>query len=513
MPWARSTAHLPLPLLAGLAACFVDPGLETAATADPTTTTTTSADPTTTSSTSTTSSTTSSTSTTTSTSGDPETGEPTTSTTDPPAVCGDGVVQPPEACDDGPANAAHGLAACRPDCQLPACGDGSLYLGPLGAPIEVATVNFAGMLADDTPRPLALLDEGPAGVVWESAGGAGIFLQNILADDTLGAPPLRIDTTASDFYRDAVIAADDLARVVLAWETGTASDRNIRLRRYAFGDVGDTDLSDQLAHPTTFGDQISPSLAFDGDGAVLLAYLSQPGVNQPAHVFVRRIPPGDVASAPSPVKVSLHDVGTATPPILARAPDGAALVAWGDPSGPIVYRRLVAGAPQGPVIDSDLSPGRGGPVLTSLPFTAAALAPGGALRLAGLLEDDTGRHLAVQPFDAADQPSTPVIVTAAPVALIPYLDLAADAAGNLAVAWTECGDPNEELSSCQNIPARTKARWLYADLTLAGPPVDVGATTATPSVAAVRMAADGSTALAYREGARVYLRRALLSCP
>ena len=184
----------------------------------------------------------------------------------------------------------------------------------------------------------------------------------------------------------------------------------------------------------------------------------------------RTAPPGDVAQAPPPVQVRLLGNGTATPPILARAPDGAAVVAWGDPSGLIVYRRLAAGAPQGPVVDSDLRPGRGGPPVSALPFTAAALAAGGARRLAGLLEDNSGLHLAVQPFDADDQPSPPIVVTAAGVAHLPYLDLAADAAGNLAVAWTECGTPGEELLSCQNVPARTKARWLYADLTPVAPP-------------------------------------------
>lgn len=45
------------------------------------------------------------------------------------ASCGDGVVDPQEACDDGANNSATLPDACRPDCTLPACGDGVLDTG------------------------------------------------------------------------------------------------------------------------------------------------------------------------------------------------------------------------------------------------------------------------------------------------------------------------------------------------------------------------------------------------
>ena len=42
----------------------------------------------------------------------------------PAPSCGDGRVDPFEACDDGPNNSATSPDACRPGCFLPACGDG-----------------------------------------------------------------------------------------------------------------------------------------------------------------------------------------------------------------------------------------------------------------------------------------------------------------------------------------------------------------------------------------------------
>ncbi|MCB9705202.1 MAG: hypothetical protein H6711_25230 [Myxococcales bacterium] len=45
------------------------------------------------------------------------------------AVCGDGVVEGDEACDDGAANADDVADACRTDCSAPRCGDGVIDPG------------------------------------------------------------------------------------------------------------------------------------------------------------------------------------------------------------------------------------------------------------------------------------------------------------------------------------------------------------------------------------------------
>jgi cysteine-rich repeat protein len=42
----------------------------------------------------------------------------------PPAVCGDGVIQSGEECDDGEQNSDVTPDACRRRCLLPTCGDG-----------------------------------------------------------------------------------------------------------------------------------------------------------------------------------------------------------------------------------------------------------------------------------------------------------------------------------------------------------------------------------------------------
>ena len=59
-------------------------------------------------------------------------------------VCGDGSVDPGEACDDGPAN--DNTAACKSNCTLAICGDG--FLGPDEACDDANTADGDGCSAD-----------------------------------------------------------------------------------------------------------------------------------------------------------------------------------------------------------------------------------------------------------------------------------------------------------------------------------------------------------------------------
>ncbi|MDC0674190.1 fibrinogen-like YCDxxxxGGGW domain-containing protein [Nannocystis radixulma] len=52
-----------------------------------------------------------------------------TTTTGSPVGCGDGKVEPPEECDDGPKNANNAL--CTSQCKVATCGDGLVYAGDM----------------------------------------------------------------------------------------------------------------------------------------------------------------------------------------------------------------------------------------------------------------------------------------------------------------------------------------------------------------------------------------------
>ncbi len=491
---------------AALAACFVDPGLEaTTEGSSGGSAGSTGAMMTTTGATTTTAGeSTSGTGVASSTSGGETSGSSSDgSTSAPPAVCGNGVVEAPEACDDGPANAAHGLGVCRPTCALPACGDGSLYLGALGPAIEVAIVDGPYTIGDDTRRAMHVEEDGEAGVVWEQGNASG---------GPPGRPPAGgrvggVSTTTAASSPAVAIGGHGLGRTAVAWEAMKGADRDVRIRRFSTQEV--SDAADALAHPPSVSLQGSPTVAYDDQAATLVAYVEQPAANTTQHVLFRRIPPGEIAAAPPPVTLSSHATGEANPPVIASG-GGAVAVAWGDPGGSIVYRRVEGGVPAGSVVSSSLRPTSGGPPVSSRRWSAAAMSGAGSLVVVGVTEAAT---VGLQRFDAADAAGPVVAVSDGAAAFVPYLDVAADAHGNLVVAWTECGAAGEMLSSCAGIPSRMWIRWYYSDLTPVGPAVAVLATAIPPSPVGVDMRADGRTALVGRDGAKIFLRRAALECP
>jgi hypothetical protein len=125
----------------------------------------------------------------------------------PPAgFCGDGVVQTPEACDDGEANSDLLPDACRTDCSLPSCGDRVVDQGEEcddgGAdPLGVCGSNCRLIAATCTPcggdeecgRPVdrcVRLPDGPACVIpCRTTGGCPVGLE---CDDAQAPEPLCV---------------------------------------------------------------------------------------------------------------------------------------------------------------------------------------------------------------------------------------------------------------------------------------------------------------------------------
>ena len=65
------------------------------------------------------------------------TNTPTASPTPPPqACCGNGIVEPPEQCDDGAATNNNIYGACMENCRFPVCGDGVIHLCMDAVPCE-----------------------------------------------------------------------------------------------------------------------------------------------------------------------------------------------------------------------------------------------------------------------------------------------------------------------------------------------------------------------------------------
>jgi cysteine-rich repeat protein len=477
----------------------------------------------------------------TTTSGEGSSGEP---TTDPPAVCGNNVIEAPvEVCDDGntidtdacradcmsAASCGDGVVwegkeecdagaanhptlpdACRPGCVLPKCGDGAIYVGALGPPIDIGGGPGTTVQSDDGPRAIGALADGTFSALWRSDADADqLFVQRLAAD---GQPTGVAEGVLAQFtteVRDPVLAVAGDGDMIVAWEI---SSNNGDLRARTALDGGFQNLF--TPHQVNGGIQDAISLGLADTGAAAAAFLGSTD-GDTYRVYLRHFPAiADPGQAPGEQIISDHVTGVAHPPTVAMRSTGEFVVAWGEPAGLMTYRRFAAdGAPVGSGATSELRVGGGNDGQTTKQWTGVALRADASVALVGV---DVGGHLALQLFDAVDAPAGSVQVAETDARFFPYIDVAADAVGNLTVAWVACGAPGDVAPSCVTLQQVGAARWFYADLTPFGPQTQVFAqmqllAPATPIGLAV--APGGAAAVTWVEGNRAYVRVAPVSCP
>ncbi|MCY1012873.1 DUF4215 domain-containing protein [Nannocystis pusilla] len=422
-----------------------------------------------------------------------------------PATCGDGVVQRGvEECDDGPNNHPSEPAACRPDCHEPACGDGALYVGPLGDPVIVASDPNAEQ-GDDVPRAIGVDASGTFSVAWRiNALVDRLDVQTVAADGTLVGAPLDLSDPPVQLLRDPVIAVAPGGDLAVAWEVN-ANNGDIFVRGVVAG-VAEPGLNAIIAKNPN---QQSPAIALDDAGRLTLAYVGVAGLNL-SQVYVRRIANFDPVS-PAEFAIGEHATGVPTPPTIATWPDGAFVVAWGDPAGAIVYRRFPVDGPPGPTITSGLVTGGIALADSANPWSGLAVTPDLRVVLGGVGID--GR-VSLQTFDLADVPQAIVPVADAPRMHAPFVDLGSDAWGNLAVAWAECGDVVDPVAAdCSAQASDLRLRWFRADLTPHGAVTDVHGMLGAPPAIGLAVAPSGITGVTYLVGGDVVVRVAGLQCP
>lgn len=421
------------------------------------------------------------------------------------ATCGDGFIhQPVEQCDDGRDNHPFEPSSCRPDCRVPVCGDGALYLGPLGDPVVLASGNNLGQ-SDTNPRAIAVDAAGTFSVVYHSpAQYDRVEVQTVAADGSLVGDALDVAGPPVPVIRDPVIAAAPGGDLALAWEINS-NNNDIVVTGLVAG------VQEQPFNALVELDalQRSPAVALDDLGQLTLAYVGGAGLLL-NHVFVRRID-NFAADSPPEFPVSEHESGSPGAPAVAALADGGFVVAWGDPGGAILYRRFSADATAGPIVTTALRTG-GLANPDSSPWSGLAVRPDLGLVLAGAGED--GR-VNLESFDAADVSDQHIAVSDVPRMHLPFVDIAADEAGNLAVVWAECGDADAEPQpDCSALSSDLRMRWIRADFT---PHTEIVAAhsgiVGSPPPIGVAMAPSGLTAITYELGTDILVRVTPLDCP
>jgi cysteine-rich repeat protein len=424
-----------------------------------------------------------------------------------PAECGDEVVwEGVEECDDGAGNDPLLPSACRPGCVKPKCGDGAIYVGPLGAPIDVGGGPGTTAHSDDAPRAIAALADGTFRVLWRvDAENDALFVQELAADGTPTSPPLDFLPLGSAEARDPVLAVAGGGDLLVGWETNS-NGGDLRVRGLIAGDM----TGNFTAHEFNAGPQDSISLALADTGAAAVAFVGT--TNNLSRIFLRWFPNiATLGQAPPETPISLDMFGLVSSPTVAMRPSGEFVVAWGDAMKVMNYRRFgVDGAPAGEVVTTTLQVGGGVGPPNAKPWTGAALRPDGSVAIVGV---DGDAQLAVHLFGTADAQAGAVQITA-DFAFVPFVDVASDAWGNLAVAWVGCGSVDNGGDDCSALPQTRSLRWFYADLTPFAPAETVLAQPlGSPAPIGLAVAPSGATAITYVEGEDVLVRVAPVSCP
>ncbi|MEZ4451631.1 MAG: hypothetical protein R3B09_19320 [Nannocystaceae bacterium] len=420
-----------------------------------------------------------------------------------PASCGDGFVWAAmEACDEGPANDDK-TGACRTNCKEPACGDGAIYLDALGPERSIGGGPNDTVQSDDSPRSVGVSANGTFAAVWSS--NPKVYVQRFDGAGELLGVPVDVAPSNNDAIRDPTLAIGPGGEIAAIWESAPAN--KIYLSRVT--------TMGQIVTPTSIaslplGALQAATAGVRPDSGVLVAFSAEAPNNGPMQVYTRRYP-GFVGTADGPeVQVSAHESGDAEPPTLAIATDGGAVIAWGDPGGSILYRRVDPEGALGPLVTTSLRVGTGNALPSSRRWSGLSIDGDQRIAIAGVT---LAGDVAVQRFEADDAPGAVALASETPPQHAPFVDLAVDGTGNLAVAWTSCGDPMNEVASCANKPNQSFVRWFYADLTPYQPATEVVSVADGPSPIGVASAADGTTALVYVVDKEVVARIAAPVCP
>lgn len=222
---------------------------------------------------------------------------------------------------------------------------------PVGSEFRVNTFT-----AGDQTRPSVAVDaDGDVVVAWQSAGQDGsqdgIYAQRYAATGTPLGPEFQVNMYTTGPQISPSVAVDADGDVVVAWESYIAgSFYDVYARTY--NGVG-TPIGGEFRVSSVTGDrQGAPSVAMDAAGNFVVAWQSPDGVSTNFGIFAQRYAAGGTAVG-GEFRVNTVTTGVQQAPSVAVDADGDVVVAWqsagqdGSQDGIYAQRYNGAGAPFG----------------------------------------------------------------------------------------------------------------------------------------------------------------------
>ena len=237
-------------------------------------------------------------------------------------VCGDGVLDALEACDDGEANSDTEPDACRSLCVLPRCGDDVIDLGE--------ACDDGTLLADDIPDRCRTDCTTPVCGDGVTDGGYGEGCDDVNGDrwdgcDTCVVAEVQVNTTIAGTQTFPAVAMLPGDRVLVVWESEDQDGDCAGIFGQVFGADGQREGGEFQVNADAQGCQWTPAVAANANGEFVVAWGSPDADDN--GIYARRF--SDVNTpAGGDFQVNTVEAGRQSRAVVTVADDFRFAIAW-----------------------------------------------------------------------------------------------------------------------------------------------------------------------------------------
>ena len=148
---------------------------------------------------------------------------------------------------------------------------------------------------EQTAPAVAALPDGGALVAWESHGNAdgdasGIYMQRFNAAGEAVGGEVQVNTTTASFQQSPAIGVGPQGQFVIAWQSNLQDGSQHGIYAQRFNSAGEKVGAELAVNTFTEGEQLNPSVAFNGQGGFAIAFNGK-GPGEANGVYVREYAP------------------------------------------------------------------------------------------------------------------------------------------------------------------------------------------------------------------------------
>ncbi len=265
-------------------------------------------------------------------------------------LCGNGIVETGEECDQGSANSDAYDAACTLHCKLPACGDGILQSGEECDHGSLNSNDEPDACRTDCTRPRCgdgVADNG------EQCDDGSLERGYDGCDAVCIATDFQVNSETLYGQEEPSVGIDRDGRFIVTWHSDAQDGSRYGIYAQRYDADGSPVGSEFQVNSHTTADQSAPSVALAQDRGFIVTWQSDNQDGSVEGIYAQRYD-ADGNPVGSEFRVNSYTPDDQAWPSVAMAPDGRCMVAWEsnhqDGSDDGIFGKLFSthGQPRGP---------------------------------------------------------------------------------------------------------------------------------------------------------------------